>query len=144
MLNTKKLLYILPDLTYSAELLPGKKEHSYAIQSFRQINGEFINENEFISNNIQKLFTKIDKEDYHLILPDFLFTNTIVNVDDDSETKTIDYVKKQLLPDLNLSKETHEIEITVLTSFKGKSKVQISAIEKELLSPIRIAAKNQK
>jgi len=29
MLNTKKLLYILPDLAYIAELLPGKKAHEF-------------------------------------------------------------------------------------------------------------------
>jgi len=52
MLNTEKLLYILPDLTYLAELLPGKKEHTYTIQSFKQINGNFLDDNEFISANI--------------------------------------------------------------------------------------------
>lgn len=141
MLNTEKLLYILPDLTYLAELLPGKKEHAFSIQSFRQINGEFIDDNEFISNNIQKLFTKIDKEEYHLILPDFLFTNTIVTVNEDTKSAAEEYVEKQLLPDLEISEETHEIEITFLTSLKGSSKVQISALEKNLLSPLRVAAK---
>ncbi|MBP7740767.1 hypothetical protein KA089_01125 [Candidatus Woesebacteria bacterium] len=144
MLNTEKLLYILPDLTYIAELLPGKKEHTYSIQSFKQINGKFLDENELISANIQKLFTKIDKEEYHLILPDFLFTNTIVNVRDDSESGAIAHVKNELLPNLDISNETHEIEITVLTSFKGNSKVQISAIEKAVLAPIRVASEKSK
>jgi hypothetical protein len=144
MLNTKKLLYILPDLTYLAELLPNKKEHEYSIQSFRQINGEFLDDNDFISNNIQKLFTKIDKEEYHLILPDFLFTNTIVSVKEDSESAALTHVRKKLLPTLNLSEDTHEIETTVLTSFKGSSKVQISAIEKNILDPIREASKQSK
>lgn len=144
MLNTEKLLYILPDLTYIAELLPGKKEHTYTIQSFKQINGKFLDEEELISANIQKLFTKIDKEEYHLILPDFLFTNTIVNVHDDSESGAIAHVKNELLPTLNISNDTHEIEITVLTSFKGNSKVQISAIEKEVLAPIRVASEKSK
>ena len=144
MLNTEKLLYILPDLTYLAELLPGKKEHVYTIQSFKQINGKFLDDNEFISANIQKLFTKVDKEEYHLILPDFLFTNTIVNVDDDSKSGAVTHVKEKLLPTLNLSEKTHEIEITVLDSIKGKSRVQISAIEKELLAPVRVAAEKSK
>ncbi|MBU0974822.1 hypothetical protein KKD03_03930 [Patescibacteria group bacterium] len=144
MLNTEKLLYILPDLTYLAELLPGKKEHTYAIQSFKQINGNFLDDNEFISANIQKLFTKVDKEEYHLILPDFLFTDTIVNVDDESMAGALAHVKDKLLPTLNLTDETHEIEITVLNSFKGKSRVQISAIEKELLAPVRVAAEKSK
>ncbi|GIK83724.1 MAG: hypothetical protein BroJett025_03460 [Patescibacteria group bacterium] len=141
MLNTKKLLYILPDLAYIAELLPAKKEYTFTIQSFRQINGEFIDENELIPTSIEKLFSKLEKEEYHLILPDFLFTNTIVTVEGTSETKVLDYVTKVLLPDLQLSKDTHEIETTVLTSFKGNSKVQISAIEKSVLAPIRGAAK---
>lgn len=144
MLNTEKLLYILPDLAYLAELLPGKKEHTYAIQSFKQVNGNFLDDNEFISANIQKLFTKVDKEEYHLILPDFLFTNTIVNVDDESEAGALAHVKEKLLPTLNLSNETHEIELTVLNSFKGKSRVQISAIEKELLAPVRVAVEKSK
>lgn len=144
MLNTEKLLYILPDLTYLAELLPGKKEHTFTIQSFKQINGNFLDENEFISANIQKLFTKVDKEEYHLILPDFLFTNTIVNVDDESTAGALAHVKEKLLPTLNLSDDTHEIELTALNSFKGKSRVQISAIEKELLAPVRVAAEKSK
>jgi len=90
------------------------------------------------------LFTKIDKEEYHLILPDFLFTNTIVNVDDESKAGTLAHVRGKLLPASNLSDETHEIELTVLNSFKGKSRVQISAIEKELLAPVRVAADKSK
>ncbi len=140
MLNTNKLLYILPDLAYIAELLPAKKEYTFTIQSFRQINGEFIDENELIPASIEKLFTKLEKEEYHLILPDFLFTNTIVNVKGTAETAVLEHVNKKLLPELELSKDTHEIQVTVLTSFKGNSKVQISAIEKSVLAPLRAAA----
>lgn len=141
MLNTKKLLYILPDLSYIAELLPAKKEYTFSIQSFKQINGEFINEDELIPTSIEKLFTKLEKEEYHLILPDFLFTNTIVNVEGTSKTAVLEHVETKLLPDLNLSQDTHEIETTVLTSFKGNSKVQISAIEKSVLAPLRAMVK---
>lgn len=140
MLNTHKLLYILPDLAYIAELLPAKKEYTFTIQAFRQINGEFVDETELIPTSIEKLFTKLEKEEYHLILPDFLFTNTIITVEGTSESKVLEHVNTVLLPTLELSKDTHEIEITVLTSFKGNSKVQISAIEKNVLAPIRAAA----
>lgn len=140
MLNTQKLLFILPDLAYAAELLPAKKEYTFTVQAFRQINGEYSNESDFIPTNIDKLFSKIDKEEYHLILPDFLFTNTIVNMTGTSEASVLDHVNKILLPELDLNKQTHEIETTVLTSFKGVSKIQISAIEKSLLAPLRAAA----
>ncbi len=141
MLNTKKLLYILPDLAYIAELLPAKKEYTFSIQAFKQINGEFITENELIPTSIEKLFSKLEKEEYHLVLPDFLFTNTIVNVEGTSKTAVLEHVETNLLPDLELSKDTHEIETTVLTSFKGNSKVQISAIEKSVLAPLRAMVK---
>ncbi len=140
MLNTKKLLYILPDLAYIAELLPAKKEHAFSIQSFRQVNGEFIGENEFVPEHIVKLFSKIEKDDYFLILPDFLFTNTIINVEETSEAKIKEHLNQQLLPKLNITSETHEIETFALTEFKGTSKVQFSAIEKTVLGPIRAAA----
>lgn len=144
MVNTNKLLYILPDLAYIAELLPTKKEHDFSINSFRQINGEFITEDGFIAENINKLFSKIEPEEYHLILPDFLFTNTIVNAEGSSETTIIDHIKKVLLPNLGLDTETHVFDATILTSFKGKSKVQISALEKELMIPIQMASQINK
>jgi hypothetical protein len=144
MLNTHKLLYILPDLSYVAELLPDKKEYTFSIQSFRQINGEFLNDKEILPASIEKLFSKLDKEEYHLILPDFLFTNTIVNVEGTSKSVVLDHVEKNLLPDLGLTKDTHEIQTNVLTSFKGNSKVQISAIEKSVLGPIRAVAQKSK
>lgn len=144
MLNTSKLLYILPDLAYIAELLPGKKEHQFHIQSFRQINGEFVDDNLLIPANIKKLVEKIDEEDYHLILPDFLFTNTIVEILETNKTKVEKYLKETLLPQLNLSDETHQISHFILTSYNNKSKVQITALEKSILEPFRDAAKNKK
>src|SRR5947207_766394 len=140
MLNTKKYLYILPDSAYIAELLPAKKPHTFAIQAFRQINGEFINEDDFIEENIDKLIKKIDPEEYHLILPDFLFTNTIVDVVQTNEDEVKKYLKETLLPSLNLSKETHEIDTFILTQYQGKSKVQLSALEKSILTSIQKAA----
>lgn len=146
MIDSKKLLYIFPDVAYVAELLPTKKEHSFAIHTFRQINGEFIDDNEFIDANVEKLINKLDPEEYHLILPDFLFTNTIVQVEADSETKVKDYLKSKLLPELGLSKDTHELKTFILTERGGKSRVQLSALEKSLMNPIsaRVKAKNIK
>lgn len=143
MLNTKKLLYVLPDVAYVAELLPTKKEHTFAIQSFRQVNGEFMDDNEFLAQNVLKLFTKLEQDEYHLILPDFLFTNTIVSVEEKTDAKINEYLNTQLLPTLSLSDTTHLIETAVLTEFKGTAKVQLSAIEKSVLAPIRVAAANQ-
>ena len=144
MLNTSKLLYILPDLTYVAELLPGKKPHTFSIQSFRQINGEFMDENEFIVENINKLFSKLEADEYKLVLPDYLFTNTILSVEETDDQKIIEELKNKTLPELGIEAETHEIDITVLTQLKGSAKVQVSALEKSLLSPIRMAAAKAK
>ncbi|PIY80193.1 MAG: hypothetical protein COY80_04165 [Candidatus Pacebacteria bacterium CG_4_10_14_0_8_um_filter_42_14] len=138
MLNTEKLLYVLPDVSYIAELLPTKKSNTFSVQSFHQINGTFMDDNVFIPEHIVKLCDKLDPgESYHLILPDFLFTNTIVSVNETSDAKIKQYLKTELLPSLDLSIETHEIETFILTELKGVSKVQISAIEKSLLAPIR-------
>ncbi len=141
-MTSKKLLYILPDVTYVAELLPTKKEYTFAVQSFRQINGDFIDDNDFISANIEKLFSKFSGEEFDaLILPDFLFTNTIVSIPETNEVKVKEQLKGTLLPSLGLSTTSHFIETFVLTQFKGQSKVQLSALEKSVLGPIRLAAK---
>lgn len=131
-----KLLYILPDLAYVAELLPTKKTFTYAIHNFRQINGEFLDDNEFIEANIAKLLDRLDVEEYIVVLPDYLFTDTIVNVRADSEAKVREYLKTQLLPGLEISSGTHQIETFILTEFKGSYKVQLSALEKSLLVPL--------
>lgn len=140
---SNKLLYILPDVTYHAELLPTKKEFTFAVQSFRQINGEFLDENEFLPENIDKLFSKFKGESFtSLILPDYLFTDTIVSIKETDEKAVVAHLKEKLLPSLGLTTDTHSVHSFVLTQFKGQSKVQISAIEKSLLAPIRISAKN--
>lgn len=144
MLNTQKLIYLLPDVAYIAELLPTKKEHTFAIQSFRQINGEFINEeDELIANNCAKLLSKIDAEEYKLVLPDFLFTNTIVSINETSESKVKEEIKTKLLPQLDLDKDTHDVQTFIVTQHGGKSKVQISALEKTVLEAFRVPAEKQ-
>jgi len=141
MLNTRKLLYILPDVAYIAELLPAKKDHTFAIQSFRQINGEFLNEDDdLIAANIDKLLGKLEPDTYHLILPDFLFTNTIIEIKETQESKVKEYVKEKLLPSLGLTKNTHDIATFVLTQYGGVSKLQLTALEKSVLDPVVIAA----
>lgn len=144
MLNTHKLLYILPDLAYIAELLPAKKPHTFAIQSFRQINGQFMDENVFNTVNIEKLFEKLEPEEYRLILPDSMFTNTILTVNETDDKKIIDQLINTTLPKLGLTKSTHEIETSVLAQLNNNAKVQVSALEKSLLAPIRIMANKYK
>lgn len=141
MLNTKKLLYILPDVAYVAEVLPDKKPHSFTVHSFTQINGTFIDEDTFIVEHVLKLFTKLEaQEDYHLILPDYLFTNTIVTIAEKSDQKIKDDLQNSVFPKLNLTPETHLLDSSVLNEIRGNSRVQLSAIEKELLGAIRVAA----
>lgn len=135
-MDTHKLLYILPDVAYIAELLPGKKEHTFVVHSFRQINGEFIDDNEFIAKNVYKLFSKLDSQEYQVVLPDFLFTNTIVEVKETSESKVKEYIKQTLLPELDLSSETHVLKPFILNQYGEKSRIQLSAIEKSLVAPI--------
>jgi hypothetical protein len=144
MLNTKKYLYILPDSAYIAEVLPAKKPHTFAIQAFRQINGEFLDDNEFLASNVEKLIKKIEPDEYHLILPDFLFTNTIVDIHQTEESEVKKYLRDVLLPSIDLSKGTHEIDTFILTQHQGKSKVQLSALEKSLMAPIQKAAAEQR
>lgn len=144
MLNSHKLLYILPDVAYVTELLPAKKPNTFSIQSFRQINGEFMDDDIFKAKNIIKLFSKLEEGEYHLVLPDFLFTNTILNVTETSDAKVKEYINEKLLPKLDLSKETHDLQTFVLTEFKGVSKVQLSAIEKSVLAPVRVASNKNK
>lgn len=143
MLNTHKLLYIFPDLAYVVDLLPTKKEHTFSIQSFRQINGELIKNEAFVPERVAKLCAKLDQDEYHLVLPDFMFTNTIVNVEEDSDKKIAEHISNKLLPGLEISQETHQISTTVLTQFKGTAKVQLSALEHELVAPVyESASKN--
>jgi hypothetical protein len=86
-----RLLYILSDLAYIAKLNPTKKIHEFAISDFHQLNGQFLDENSLIEKNIKKLVDKLEPGTYQLILPDFLFTNTMVNVKVKTEEEVKDY-----------------------------------------------------
>ncbi len=140
MLNTTKLLYIFPDVAYVAELLAGKKPHTFGVHSFRQVNGEFISGTAFINKNVLKLFSKLEEGEYTLVLPDNFFTNTIITIDETNDEKIQSYIETTTLPQLQLSKKTHHLESYVLTEFKGKSQIQIAALEKKKFAPIRAAA----
>jgi hypothetical protein len=144
MIETQKLLYIFPDVAYVAELIPGKKEHTYSIQSFRQINGQFISETDLIAKNILKLLTKLNPDSYQLILPDFLFTNTIVEIKEKSENKVKEYIKNKLLPDLELDASTHHLKPFILNQYGDKSRIQLSAIEKSVLASVVKGAEDSK
>ncbi len=141
MLDTKKLLYILPDVAYVAEVLPTKKEHTFAVHSFRQINGQFLDDDNLIAENVEKLFSKLEAENYHLILPDFLFTNTIVEVKETQESKVKTYIKDKLLPELEISRDTHEVETFTLTQYGNVSKVQLTALERVAIDSIVVSSK---
>lgn len=136
MLNTRKLIYLLPEACLVAELLPSKKPHTFAIQSFRQINGQFMDDEEVVTENLIKLFNKLEAATYTLVLPDFLFTNTIIDVNESTEEGVRDYLLNKLLPSLGLSKETHQLETFILTQHQNKTKVQLSGLEKSILAPV--------
>lgn len=136
MLNTRKLVYILPEVCYVAELLPTKKPHAFSIQSFRQINAQFMEDEELIIENVSKLFRKLEPETYTVVLPDFLFTNTIIDVSETSEAGVREHLVNKLLPSLGLTSDTHQLETFILTQHKGKTKVQLSGLEKTVLGPI--------
>lgn len=131
-----RLLYILPDMAYVVELLPAKQPTSFAIHSFRQINGTFITEEEFLTENLEKLLDKLEPGEYQVVLPDFLFTDTILNVKATSEAQVKAYIKDSLLPSLEIDKTSHYIETFVLTEHRGVYKLQLSALEKSLIAPL--------
>lgn len=144
MLNSQKILYILPNIVYVADLLATKKEYTYSIHSFRQINGHFLDDNEFVAENLSKLVDKLDEGSYQLVLPDYLFTNTIVGVKETSEQKVKSYLKENLLPSLDVDEDHFQIETFVLTQHAGEFKVQLSFLEKSVLAVLRKAIKNKK
>lgn len=145
MLNSKRLLFILPDVAYSAELLPSKKPFSFSIQTCVQVNGTFIENNAFNVANLGKLFSKLDADEpYQVILPDALFTNTIITIEDTGDAKVKAALKDTTLPALSLTQDSHDIVTTVLNELRGKTRVQLSAIGKEVLAPLRAASTNAK
>ena len=139
-----RLLYILADLAYIAKLNPAKKAHEFLISDFHQLNGQFLDENTLIEKNVLKLVDKLEAGSYHLVLPDFLFTNTMVNVSVKTEEEVKDYLKDKLLPDLKITEEDYYIDTSVLSDYGGVFKVQLTALEKGIILPLVKALKNNK
>lgn len=131
-----RLLYILSELAYIAKLVPAKKAHDFVLSDFRQINGEFLDENVLLEKNLAKLFSKLEDGSYKLVLPDFLFTTTIVNIEMDSEEEVKEHLKTKLLPELGINDQEYYLDTTVLSNYKGSFKVQLTALEKSVVAPL--------
>jgi len=131
-----RLLYVLSDLAYIAKLIPGKKAHDFILSDFRQINGEFLDENILLEANLVKLFSKLEAGSYKLVLPDFLFTSTIINIELDNEEAVKEHLKNKLLPELGINEEDYYLDTTVLSNYKGSFKVQLTALEKSVVAPL--------
>jgi hypothetical protein len=131
-----RLLYVLADLAYIAKLIPGKKAHDFVLSDFRQINGEFLDENVLLESNLIKLFSKLEAGSYKLILPDFLFTSTIINIELDNEEAVKEHLKNKLLPELGINDQDYYLDTTVLSNYKGSFKVQLTALEKFVVAPL--------
>lgn len=143
MLKTKNFLYILPEVTYVIDFVEDKNSGRFFINSFRQINGRFMDDNVLFSESLKKLFQKIDEDEYNLILPDFVFTDTIVNVPESEDEKIAKYLKENLLPNISISDKTHQIRTSILMQRNNVSKIQISALEKSFIAPIYQAINNK-
>ena len=137
--GVKHFLYLLPDVAYAIELVANKDGNGYVIRDYLQVNGEFMDDNIILPESMEKLANKLQPQAYDLILPDFLFTNTVVNVEATGEEAVKKHVDEKLMPNLELSPETHGIQSFVLTERKGQSKVQLSALEYSVLDPVKQA-----
>ena len=131
-----RLLYLLNDLAYVAKLQPGKKAHESVISDFLQVNGQFLDDQQLLAKNIDKLFAKLEAGSYYLILPDFLFTNTIVSVELTDEEAVKQYLTSKLLPDLNINSQDYYLSTNILSNYNGTYKIQLTALEKLVVSPL--------
>lgn len=139
MSNSKKLLYILPEMAFTASLQKSPKDGYFLVQAFHQINGEFLADENFLFENLKKLFEKIEPDEYTLVLPDFLFTDTIVSVPATQDLEIARYLRDELLPKIEVSTFSHETRTSVLLQRGKTSKVQLSAWEKELAAELKLA-----
>ena len=104
MLKNKNLLYILPEMAFTATVGETPKPDYFFVQSFHQINGEFMRDENFVHDSLRKLFERVEAGAYTLVLPDFLFTDTIVNVPAIDDVKIAEYLRDQLLPRIEVAK----------------------------------------
>lgn len=135
--TSKNFIYLLPDVAYIVELAKSKDSDDLKIRDYLQVNGNFMNDNEILEESLKKLSSRIQAKEYELVLPDFLFTNTVVNVEESGEDKILAHVNEKIVPDLDISEKTHELHAFVLNEFKGQAKVQLSALEKTVLKPLK-------
>lgn len=141
MIDSTKLLIVLSDVAYVAELLAGKKPYTFSLQACKQINGTFMTKKGPDNEAVAKLFQKLDAgESYHLVLPDELFVDTIVSIEEKAESKVKEVLKEKTLADLKISDESHYLETITLNQLKGTTRVQIAAIPKEYLSIFRVGS----
>ncbi|MEX0896263.1 MAG: hypothetical protein WDZ94_05045, partial [Patescibacteria group bacterium] len=71
MIDSTKLLIVLSDVAYIAELLEGKKQYTFSLQNCKQVNGTFMTKKGPDNEAVAKLFSKLEAgEKYHLVLPD--------------------------------------------------------------------------
>ncbi len=148
MLDTQKLLYILPDLAYLAEFLPGKQPHTFTVQSFKQFNGQLMDDNKLIFENIKKLVERIEDKleegELDVIIADEIFTNTIINVEKKTEAEVKEYLQEGVIPSLHIDLESHQIETFILSEYKGTHKVQLSTVQHSALAPLKLAFEDKK
>jgi hypothetical protein len=134
--TSRNFIYLLPDVAYVVELVKFKDSDIFKVRDYLQINGNFMDENDILAESIKKLSTRIQPKDYELVLPDFLFTNTMVNVKETGTEKVLEHVNSEIIPNLGISEKTHELKAFVLNEFKGQARVQLSALEKTVLKPL--------
>jgi len=134
--TSRNFIYLLPDVAYIVELVKAKDSELFKVRDYLQINGNFMDDNDILAESIKKLSTRIQPKDYELVLPDFLFTNTMVNVKETGTEKVLEHVNSEIIPNLGISEKTHELKAFVLNEFKGQARVQLSALEKTVLKPL--------
>ncbi len=130
-------------MAFTAKVAETPKEDYYFVQAFHQINGDFMKDENLLFENLKKLFERIEEGTYTLVLPDFLFTDTIVNVPEIEDLKIAEHLRDQLLPRIEVSTFSHDTRTSILLQRKDNSKVQLSAFEKELIATIKLAIGNK-
>ncbi len=138
-MSEKKLLYIFPEMAFTAILQETPKPNYFFVQAFHQINGQFMDDDNFIFDNLKKLFERIESGKYTVVLPDFLFTDTIVSVPKTQDMEIAEYLRDELLPKIDVSTFSHETRTSILLQRGKTSKVQLSAFEKELAATLKLA-----
>ena len=137
MVKSKHLLVVAQKLALIAELEPTKKAGFYVLRSLRQINGDFIKNNQLITDNLVKLFGKLDTDQtYTLVLPDNLFLDKIENIPAITDNEIKKQLSEQILPDLKINLDDYQIKTASLLQLGQTSRIQISAAEDKFLAEI--------